>query len=122
MKKVALIEYIENNIIRLDASGRGGGIEIDLSELLCKKNGNYTDKYEGYRMTAYQNYLGGGMLGSIQNDYSFNRDELSKIDNALVDKITLELNRYFHSLTNHEGDEWEETSFSECQTRPTSAY
>lgn len=116
MKKVYLIEYIENNIIRLDASGRGGGIEIDLTDLLSK------DSDDRFKMTAYQNYLGGGMLGSIQNDYNFNRDELSKIDNALIDKITLELNRYFHSLTNHEGDEWEETTFEQCQSRPTSAY
>lgn len=116
MKKVDLLEYIENNTLKCQYGYRGGGIEIDLSELLDKNDG------ENYKMTAYQNYLGGGMLGSIQNDYNFNRDELSKVDNALIDKITLELNRYFHSLTNHEGDEWEETTFEQCQSRPTSAY
>lgn len=116
-KKIDLVEYIENNTTRLEASGRGGGIEINLKTLLKKDNDDGI-----FRMTAYQNYLGGGMLGSIQNDYSFEKDELSKIDNALIDKITLELNKYFHKLTNHEGDEWEETSFDQCQSRPSSAY
>lgn len=122
MKKVSFLEYIEDNIIRCEAGYRGGGIEIDLSELLCKKNGNYTDKYEGYRMTAYQNYLGGGLLGSIQNDYNFDLSELSKTDKILLEKITDELNRYFHNLTNHGGDEWEEATFEENQNRPSSAY
>ena len=53
-------EYIEDNTIRLDASRRGGGIEIDATDFL-----GYGGRYE-LRMTAYQNYLGGGMLGSVQ--------------------------------------------------------
>ncbi|MDD4290605.1 MAG: hypothetical protein PHH83_05060 [Patescibacteria group bacterium] len=113
MKKVSFLEYIEDNIIRCEAGYRGGGIEISLDSLLDT---------DGYKMTAYQNYLGGGLLGSIQNDYNFDPSELSKTDNILLEKITDELNRYFHNLTNHEGDEWEEATFEENQNRPSSAY
>lgn len=115
------IDYIENHTIRLEAGNRGGGIEIDLSELLCGK-GNYTDKYEGYRMTAYQNYLGGGMLGRICHDYNFDYESLPKSKKILVDRITETLKRYFHSLTNHD-DIWESESYLHNQiSKPVSAY
>jgi hypothetical protein len=45
-------------ILRQHITSRGGGIEVSLD-----KQG-----YEGERMTAYQNYLGGGMLGRVCND------------------------------------------------------
>ena len=45
-------------ILRQRLSNRGGGIEICLSKY----------GYPGEKMTAYQNYLGGGMLGGIAND------------------------------------------------------
>jgi hypothetical protein len=41
--------------IRQSITPRGGGIEIDLTDL----------GFEGEKMTAYQDYLGGGMLGRI---------------------------------------------------------
>lgn len=44
-------------ITRFNYSPRGGGIEISLD----------TAGFEGGFMTAYQNYLGGGMLGCICN-------------------------------------------------------
>jgi len=94
--------------IRLEASHRGGGIEISLDTL----------GYEGVKMTAYQNYLGGGMLGSIGNCCNL-RDW--KNDETLV-KIADKLARYFHSLTNHEDDEWESATFEENQKRPSSGY
>ena len=59
---------IEDNIIRLDASRRGGGIEIDVSELFG----------EGCKMSAYQNYLGGGLLGAIHSDINFMPSEEQK--------------------------------------------
>lgn len=107
-------QYIEEHTIRCEASYRGGGIEIELDELL--------DTEEGYQMTAYQNYLGGGMLGSIQNSYNFDREALTQTQKDAVSDITDALNRYFHSLTNHEGDEWEETTYERGQLRPASAY
>jgi hypothetical protein len=48
----------ESITIRSRISTRGGGIEIDLTTL----------GYPGERMTAYQNYLGGGMLGRVCSD------------------------------------------------------
>ena len=101
----------KNRTLRLKVSYRGGGIEISLDGL--KRN-----KYRGEKMTAYQNYLGGGMLGSIGNDCTiptWQRDEY------LV-KLADQLARYFHSLTNHEDDEWESATFEENQRRPRSAY
>ena len=106
-------EYIENNTLRCEAGYRGGGIEISLEDLLG---------IEDTCMTAYQNYLGGGMLGSICNSYNFDRSKLSKTRIAKIEAITDALNRYFHSLTNHD-DEWEGTDYETLQvSRPRSAY
>jgi len=110
MKKY--IEYIEKNTLRCEASHRGGGIEIDLDELLG---------LEDYAMTAYQNYLGGGMLGSICNSYNFEIEKLSKARRIKVDKMADVLNRYFHDMTNHD-DEWEGASYEQNQLRSISAY
>lgn len=102
--------------MRCEAGYRGGGIEISLAELLK------AEKYEDHCMTAYQNYLGGGMLGSIGNSYNFDIDSLPKTQRDKVDRVTDALNRYFHDLTNHDGDEWESTDFESGQSRPKSAY
>lgn len=107
------LEYIKNNTIRCEASYRGGGIEIGLDDLLDT---------EGYKMTAYQNYLGGGMLGRICHQYNFVPDDLSKRKQKIVEDITLSLKSYFHSLTNHEDDERESASYEVNQSRPVSAY
>lgn len=103
---------IEDNIIRLNASRRGGGIEIDVSELFG----------EGCKMTAYQNYLGGGLLGAIQSDVNFMPSEKQKAD---VLELSEELKRYFHDITNEEAseyDEWNGMSYEKNQSMPTSAY
>lgn len=107
-------EYIEQHTLRCEASYRGGGIEIELDELLGKS--------DGYAMTAYQNYLGGGMLGSIQHSYNFEPGELSKVNQVKIAAITDQLKRYFHNLTNHEDDEWESESYEHNQLKPGSAY
>lgn len=114
MTKIDCLEYIEANTIRCEASYRGGGIEIDLAELLGK---------EDHAMTAYQNYLGGGLLGRICNSYNFDTEKLSKRNQARLEKVTDALNRYFHDLTNHEDDEWESETYEQNQLRkPESAY
>ena len=48
---------IQENITREEISHRGGGVELDLS------NFGYEDEY----LSAYQNYLGGGMRGAVAN-------------------------------------------------------
>lgn len=109
-----LHEYIETHTLRCEASYRGGGIEIDASEYLG---------IEGARMTAYQNYLGGGMLGAIQgsmNGAIERNAHASKYRKAL--KLNSALKRYYHELTNHDDDEWESATFEENQRRPESAY
>ena len=89
--------------LRTKLTSRGGGIEIDLTSL----------GYRGHKMSAYQNYLGGGMLGSIGNSSTItnwmNVNELTQ--------IALELSKYFHSLTCDD-----ETRFEILQNRPLSAY
>lgn len=97
----------EEITLRCKVSRRGGGIEIDLTSL-------------GFdaRMTAYQNYLGGGMLGRICNDCTisdwYNDDRLSE--------IAEELRQYFHSLTNPSEDDWEHVTYEQNQRMPVRAY
>ena len=69
MSKINLIEYITENTLRCEVSYRGGGIEIDASAYL---------KIDGAKMTAYQNYLGGGMLGSIGGSRNFTTNNKQK--------------------------------------------
>jgi hypothetical protein len=92
-------------VLRKEVSSRGGGIEIDLTPF----------GYEGEKMSAYQNYLGGGMLGRILNSCTIEMDEK-------LGEVADKLSRYFHELTNHSDDEWESATFEENQKRSASAY
>ena len=110
---------IEKITLRTEISSRGGGIEIDLTTL----------GFRGHKMSAYQSYLGGGMLGAIQvNDTIRSQDSNIRLQLEFsgrfkeLDKIGEELMRHFHDLTNHEDDEWESATFEENQRRPTSSY
>ena len=99
--------------LRQEISSRGGGIEIDLTRF----------GFKGEKMSAYQNYLGGGMLGCINaNDTirAFNKPCTEK-QAAKLDKIAERLKKYFHELTNP-NTEWEGQSFEQNQKMPTSAY
>jgi hypothetical protein len=97
----------EKITLREQISHRGGGIEISLNTL----------GYPDVRMTAYQNYLGGGLLGRVGNDCSISD---WRSDKKLV-KIATELSKYFHSLTNPD-TEWESQSFEQNQKMPYSGY
>jgi len=103
----------EKITIRKKITSRGGGIEIDLTSL----------GYPGEKMTAYQNYLGGGMLGAVCSDctvhhkYKFIEESMA----SDLDRISTQLKAYFHSLTNPV-DCWESTSFEQNQSLPVSAY
>ena len=70
---------IKDNVLREQLSSRGGGVEIDLTYF----------GYEGEKMTAYQNYLGGGMLGRIENDCTIKdwRSDMYLIDLAFELKV-----------------------------------
>jgi predicted AlkP superfamily phosphohydrolase/phosphomutase len=110
-KQIELSEVV----LRQKLSTRGGGIEIDLSRF----------GFKGEKMSAYQNYLGGGMLGRVcandtirsQSFYVLNDKQEAKLD-----KIAERLKRYFHDLTNPADQEWENQSYEQNQKLPSSAY
>lgn len=90
---------MRNKVLRIQISSRGGGVEIALS-----------GKYKGHKMTAYQNYLGGGMLGGIANDCTI-RDW--RDDPVLVKKAE-QLRKFFAKQM--------DISYDEHKDRPVSAY
>ena len=94
-------------ILRQKVSSRGGGVEIDLTN----------QGFKGQKMTAYQNYLGGGLLGAIDNDCTITNWE----SNPKLEAIAMKLRQYFHGLTNPD-TEWESAEYEEIQLRPKSAY
>jgi hypothetical protein len=109
-KQIELSEVV----LREEVSSRGGGIEIDLSRF----------GFKGQKMSAYQNYLGGGMLGSISSNDTirgFNKP-CSEKQSIKLDKIADRLKRYFHELTNPHDQEWESQSYEQNQRLPNSAY
>lgn len=94
-------------------SSRGGGIEISLDSL----------GYEGEKMSAYQNYLGGGMLGRVCANDTI-RANSSFVEESMcreLDEIAEELKKYFFSLTNPD-DEWESQDYEQNQKMAVSAY
>ena len=97
----------EQITLREQISSRGGGIEIDLSTL----------GFRGVKMTAYQNYLGGGMLGRVCNDCTISDWE----SNDKLCEIANQLKSYFFNLTNPDS-EWEHQSYEQNQNMPSSAY
>ena len=74
---------IEDHITREEYSYRGGGCEPDLTEF------GYEDEF----LSTYQNYLGGGMLGSIGNSCTV---ENWRQDETLV-KLATELREYYQN-------------------------
>ena len=72
---------ISENITREEYSYRGGGCELDLTEF----------GYEDELMSAYQNYLGGGIRGSVANSCTI---EGWRMDEKLI-RIATELREYY---------------------------
>jgi len=103
----------ENIVLRQEISSRGGGVEIDLTSL----------GFEGEKMSTYQNYLGGGMLGCVRvNDtVRANNSIVEENDTKKLDQIGEELKRYFFNLTNPDS-EWESQSYEQNQKMPVSGY
>ena len=95
----------EQIIIRKEVTSRGGGIEISLDTL----------GYEGEKMTAYQNYLGGGMLGRVASD-------CTRRKNDELEEIAEQLRKYFHLLTNPDEETWVHTTYEQNQNLTVSAY
>ncbi len=72
---------LRDNIVREEISYRGGGVELDLTEY------GYEDEF----LSAYQNYLGGGLRGSIANSCTIEDWEM---DEKLV-RLASELRDYY---------------------------
>jgi hypothetical protein len=103
----------ENIILRQEISSRGGGVEIDLTTL----------GFEGEKMAAYQNYLGGGLLGRVCANDTI-RANNSIVEESIckeLDKIAEELKKYYFELTNPD-TEWESQSYEQNQKMPVSGY
>ena len=110
--------------LRVKTSSRGGGIEIHLDGLKGIPSGQ--------KMAAYQNYLGGGMLGAVAVNDTLRResyrDRYSDEVNEKLDEIGDQLKRYFFNLTNPEpeypdGEKcWESQTYEENQRMSVSAY
>ena len=103
----------EEITLREQISSRGGGVEIDLSRY----------GFKGEKMSAYQNYLGGGMLGRVcVNDTirAYDKPHTEKQAQKL-DKIGEELKKYFFNLTNPD-TEWESQSYEQNQKMPISGF
>lgn len=99
----------EEITLRLGISSRGGGVEIDLTR----------KGFPGQKMSAYQNYLGGGMLGKVcVNDTIRTCTDKQR---AKLDKIGEELKRYYFDLSNPES-EWERQTYEQNQKMAVSGY
>jgi hypothetical protein len=76
-------------------------------------------------MTAYQNYLGGGMLGKVCSSYNFDKKSLSEAKQSKLEIITEALKEYFFNKTNEEAtgyDGWSNQSYIRNQNMPVSAF
>lgn len=93
---------------------RGGGIEISLDTL----------GYEGEKMSAYQNYLGGGMLGKVCSSDTIRANQ-SFVEESIcreLDEIAEQLKKYYFNLTNPEEETYEHMLYEQNQKLPVSAY
>ena len=97
----------EKNTKREEITHRGGGVEVSLSFL--------GPKYEGQNMTAYQNYLGGGIRGRIGNDCTVKHWE----QDSKLAAVAEQLRKYYHKRS--DGDEYND-NYDDIQKRSLSAY
>jgi len=97
-KKIDYIEFIENNTIDCDISYRGGTLKVNVSELF--------PEVENAVMGAYQNYLGGGIAGSIVGAAQFEPSELSKKDQVTFYELKEVIKKYFYDLNQGGGDDY----------------
>ena len=100
--------------LRSQVSSRGGGIEIDLTRF----------GFKGEKMSAYQNYLGGGLLGRVcaNNTIQAYNKPCTEKQAAKLERISERLKKYYHLLTNPEDSEWEGKTYEENQRMPVSGF
>ena len=113
MAKAKQINF-EEITLRLQVSSRGGGVEISLDTL----------GFKGEKMSAFQNYLGGGMLGRVcvNNTIEAYDKPCTDKQRAKLEHIGEQLKQYYHNLTNPDEDTWEHQSYEQNQNMPSSGY
>ena len=99
MKKIDYMEFIESNLIDADISYRGGSMKIDVSDL-------FNTGEEPAIMGAYQNYLGGGIAGSIQTGRMFDISWFSEEDLAIYKELAEACQKWFYNQNNGGGDDY----------------
>lgn len=118
MTKKNTIKFIRENIIDVDYSRRGGTIKVNVEGLFPYVSSPV--------MGAYQNYLGGGMLGAVVGASKFDPIELKTKDRKIFFKVKEEIKKLFWELVNEEAMDWDEygatKSYEENQVRLESAY
>ena len=92
-KKIDYFDFINKNLINCDISYRGGSMKIDVSDLFNTGN-------ESAIMGAYQNYLGGGIAGSIQTGRMFDISGFSEEDLNIYEELEEACKRWFYDQNN----------------------
>lgn len=108
-------EFVNDHIIELDASYRGGNIKIDVSSLFPE----IVD--EDPIIGAYQNYLGGGLAGCIVGASMFNFNDLTPSHQVIAERIKETAKKLLFKETNGE-DEVLPLDYIKNQSMPVSAY
>ena len=117
MAKTNYRQYIEDHTLDCDYSRRGGTLKVDVSELF--------PNVEDAVMGAYQNYLGGGLLGAVIGAAQFDPNELSQKDQKVFFELKEAIKQYFFHVTNEEATEYDERngqSYEQNKNMPASAY
>lgn len=108
-------KYIEENTKDINISYRGGTLKVDLSGLFTEKSLNkISEAGERAEAGAYQNYLGGGIAGSIQTGRMFDTDLLTKGDYKKYLAFAEAVKRYFYDYNNGGGDDYMQNESGQC--------
>lgn len=97
--KIDYRQFIDDHIIDADISYRGGTLKVDVAELLDTGD-------EPAVMGAYQNYLGGGIAGSIQVGRQFDISDFTGEQMDVYNGLAEACKRYFYDLNNGGGDDY----------------
>ncbi len=104
-------KFIEENIIEIDCSHRGGIVKVDVSSLFP----NIDNAVAG----ASQNYLGGGMLAKVEGGRNFKLEDLTPEELSVYLEFSEEVKRFLHEQTRHAGDEYEDMDYETNQGMPS---
>jgi hypothetical protein len=124
-ENLKMLKYIEDNIIDYDISYRGGNTKVDVSGLFGEKTlSKIEDNGEKAIAGTYQNYLGGGIAGSIETGRNFDLSLLNKQELKKYNLFAEAIKEYHYNLNNGGGDDYmqENMSYEKNQSLPLSAY